>query len=349
MEPANDTVHAQLAAYEEDERLYKEIYEQQTCHPESFSAWLGTLDRETILRRRLYIPALQDEPWYPFLEEAQVFDAADGPVKVARHYRYTPVFEHQHGFFEVLCLYEGQAQTTIQGVPHTLRTGDICILPPGTRHSVGIFDDSIALNLLIRRASFQSTFFGLVGSSSALSQFFSHALFQKTEGNYLIFHAGADPLIRTSLEDLYTEYSGRQKYSGEFLCTLLMLFWARLLRYHEQQVECCLPGDHGTVSVPRILDYLNAHYQTVTLSQAAGHFGFSAPHFSALIKESTGRTFLQLLRGIKLDQACRALRETSLSVAAVAEIAGYQSPEHFMRTFKKEYGVTPAAYRKASR
>ena len=175
-------------------------------------------------------------------------------------------------FFEILCLYDGTAHTAIQGIEHTLHTGDICIIPPHTTHSVGIFDDSVAL-----------------------------------------------------------------------------IFWAMLLRFHENDIESILTKDSTGNSVTEILNYLNRHYQSVTLREAAKHFGYSTSHFSTLIRESTGRTFLQIIRDIKLNQACHALRETSLSNLAICELVGYESPEHFMRTFKKTYGMTPGEYRKKNR
>jgi AraC-like DNA-binding protein len=148
------------------------------------------------------------------------------------------------------------------------------------------------------------------------------------------------------LENLYIEYLGHEKYSYTFLNSLLILFWAILLRYHENDIESILTRDTSGNSVTEILNYLNQNYQTVTLSDAAEHFGYSTSHFSTLVKESTGRTFLQIIREIKLNQACRALRETSLSNHAICELVGYDSPEHFMRTFKKAYGMTPGEYRK---
>ena len=57
----------------------------------------------------------------------------------------------------------------------------------------------------------------------------------------------------------------------------------------------------------------------------------------------------KIIRDIKLNQACRALRETSLSNHAICELVGYESPEHFMRTFKKTYGMTPGEYRKKNK
>ena len=183
-------------------------------------------------------------------------------------------------------------------------------------------------------------------ADSALAQFFAHVLYRKTEGNYLIFHTGKDSSIQEMLENLYIEYLGHEKYSYTFLNSMLIMFWAMLLRRHENHIESILTRDTGDNSMTDILNYLNTHYQEVTLSDTARHFGYSTSHFSTLIKEGTGRTFLQIIRDIKLNQACRALRETSLSNAAICELAGYDSPEHFMRTFKKAYNMTPGEYRK---
>ena len=126
-------------------------------------------------------------------------------------------------------------------------------------------------------------------------------------------------------------------------------FWAMLLRFHENDIESILTKDSTENSVTEILNYLNRHYQSVTLHEAAKHFGYSTSHLSTLIKESTGRTFLQIIRDIKLNQACHALRETALSNLAICELVAYESPEHFMRTFKKTYGMTPGEYRKKNR
>lgn len=335
-----------LSSYNEDELFYKTLYLEKQAHPETFHDYCLTLDREIISERNLYVPELQTEAWYPYMEEKDLFHDMNGNIMLYKHYRYTPVFSHEHEFFEILCVYDGTADTTIQGIRHTLHTGDICIIPPNTTHSVGIFDDSSAFNILVRGTTFQSTFFQSLTADSALAQFFAHVLYRKTEGNYLIFHTGDDVQSREMLENLYIEYLGHEKYSYTFLNSMLVMFWAMLLRYHENDIESILTRDTTGNSVTEILNYLNQHYQTVTLSEAAEHFGYSTSHFSTLIKESTGKTFLQIIRDIKLNQACRALRETSLSNHAICELVGYESPEHFMRTFKKTYGMTPGEYRK---
>ena len=174
-------------------------------------------------------------------------------------------------------------------------------------------------------------------------------LYRKTVENYPIFHSGNDAQIHDMLKNLYIEYLSHAKCSCTFLNSMLVMFWAMLLRFHENDIESILTKDSTGNSVTEILNYLNRHYQSVTLREAAKHFGYSTPHLSTLIKESTGRTFLQIIRDIKLNQACHALRETSLSNLAICELVGYESPEHFMRIFKKTYGMTPGEYRKKNR
>ena len=335
-----------IHSYETDEIFYRDLYFAQKNHPETFTEYCQGLDRNLITSHRLFVPALRKEAWYPYMEENDLFQDFKGNIILCKHYRYTPVFSHEHEFFEILCVYDGTVHTTIQGISHVLHTGDICIIPPHTKHSVGVFDDSIAVNILVRGSTFQSTFFQTLTADSSLAQFFAHVLYHKTEGNFLIFHAGNDNIVIEFLENLFIEYLGHEKYSYTFLNSMLVLFWAQLLRYHENHIESILTKDTSGSSMTEILNYLNRNYQTVTLSDTAAHFGYSVSHFSTLIKEGTGRTFLQIIRDIKLNQACRALRETSLSIPAICELVGYETPEHFMRTFKKAYGMTPGEYRK---
>ncbi len=333
-----------MASYTEDELFYKDLYLHEKNDPNSFQQYLNSIDPNYICQHKLYVPALHHEAWYPYLEESDLFINIPGNIMLSRHNRYTPVFTHKHEFFEILCVYDGEVDTTIHGIQHKLTTGDICIIPPNTLHSVGVFDDSSAFNIIIRASTFHSTFFQILADGSPLTQFFSHVLYRRTEGNYLTFHTGNDIQIRSALENLFIEYMGHKKYSSAFLNAQLIQLWAMLLRYHENDIESILTKEYGS-SITKILNYLSLNYQTATQHETAKYFGYSVSHFSTLIKEGTGRTFLQIIRDIKLGQACRALRETQLSIHAICELVGYENPEHFMRTFKKIYGMTPKEYR----
>lgn len=336
--------HTYITTYEEDELFYKTLYFKEKNQPDTFLEYVNSLDNEYIKEHELYIPILHKN-WYPLLKENQFFTNKHNNIILQKHNRYTPLFNHSHEYYEVAYVYEGKADMEIQKINYTLKKGDVCIIPPSTYHSVGIFDDSILINILIQSSTFQNTFFHLLSFDNSLSNFFSHVLLKRTEGNYLIFKAGEDRRIQSAIEDLFIEYRGHAKYSIPMLNTMLMSFWAQLLRYHEDDIISFLTREDSSFSMTKILDYINTNFQTVSLQDIAHHFGYSTQYLSTLIKEGTGKTFSQIKTQLKLEKACRMLTETKLSITNICSLIGYDNPEHFMRLFKKNYGLTPGKYR----
>ena len=47
-----------------------------------------------------------------------------------------------------------------------------------------------------------------------------------------------------------------------------------------------------------------------------------------------------------MERAAELLRDSSLSVLGVAQSVGYSSASQFTAAFRRQYGVTPAQYRK---
>jgi AraC-like DNA-binding protein len=84
-------------------------------------------------------------------------------------------------------------------------------------------------------------------------------------------------------------------------------------------------------------------WRVESLAREAGmsRSGFSA-RFTALVGESV----LQYLTGLRMQLAHRELRQTSDSLAKIAERVGYQSEPAFNRAFKRVVGMPPGAVRK---
>ena len=58
-----------------------------------------------------------------------------------------------------------------------------------------------------------------------------------------------------------------------------------------------------------------------------------------------GTSYSQILQEARFDLACAQLAKPSLKIIDVAMMAGYDSPQHFTRAFRRFTGVTPSAYR----
>ena len=95
-----------------------------------------------------------------------------------------------------------------------------------------------------------------------------------------------------------------------------------------------------------ITGYIQKNYTTVTLDSLADHFHLSKPYLSKYIKDKVGITFQDVVKNERLKRSKNLLRETNMTVEAIATAIGYDNVEHFNRLFKKTYGVTPMQYQK---
>jgi len=83
----------------------------------------------------------------------------------------------------------------------------------------------------------------------------------------------------------------------------------------------------------------------VGIGDLSDRLNISESRLRARFKESAGLSLGLYLRNYRLNRAMSLLRRSTLSIAEVAEEAGFGSPQAFSRIFKKEVGVSPRKYR----
>ncbi len=83
-----------------------------------------------------------------------------------------------------------------------------------------------------------------------------------------------------------------------------------------------------------------------TLDELSKVAGMSRTRFVQEFKFATGQTPARIMSRIRLTETARRLTKEPLSVAAAAEAAGYSSAAAFVRAFQREFGDTPAHWRR---
>jgi len=95
-----------------------------------------------------------------------------------------------------------------------------------------------------------------------------------------------------------------------------------------------------------LFDYLNRHFAEKTMvREAARRVNMSQPQFMKLFKTVAGMTFVAYVTQLRLTQATRMLKETSLSIAEIANAVGFADQSYFDRRFRRAMGVTPREFR----
>ena len=83
----------------------------------------------------------------------------------------------------------------------------------------------------------------------------------------------------------------------------------------------------------------------VDLRSLAREAGLSSFHFSREFKRLAGVGFAQFKLQTRLTKAKKMLKNSEISIEAIAGECGFHNAGHFSTAFKKEQGVSPRAYR----
>lgn len=93
--------------------------------------------------------------------------------------------------------------------------------------------------------------------------------------------------------------------------------------------------------------YIRRHYGDTSLSveSLAEVSGYTPNYFSKIFREITGVTAGEYIRHVRISQAKELLKASEWKINDVAEMCGFVNSSHFYAAFKKDVGLTPAAYR----
>ena len=311
-----------------------------------FDEYLAGLDSKQVHESNLLVPEWKDTIPPEYLEDWFFSSDRREGIHVFKHNCYTPAIPHHHNFFEMFFVLEGHCIHQVGENKSILHAGDLCLIQPKVTHSLDVNDESVIIDVLIRRSTFRQYFYSILRGDNLLSNFFMTTLISKPGIDYLLFHAQNDPDLYYAFLELCSESFDQQAYYNELLNAVLTKIFVLLLRRYME--SCELPADHPADSdaALRFVRYIQDHSTDVTLTSLADAFHYSPEHASRTIRHTTGQTFSQLLTSIRLENAKQLLRDTSMNVLDIALQVGYEGSDQFIRAFRKHNQTTPSEYRR---
>lgn len=106
--------------------------------------------------------------------------------------------------------------------------------------------------------------------------------------------------------------------------------------YSKQQMEQNLD------KLTRLIDErMDRH---IDIDMLAREMGMSRRKLFDFVKNNTGKSIIEYIRSYRLSTAAKLLFETNLTVLEVMDKVGIESQSYFVKSFKKEFGDTPADF-----
>lgn len=141
----------------------------------------------------------------------------------------------------------------------------------------------------------------------------------------------------------YTAYTGQMKrlFLEAKVIELFLLqastFYAQLLAPHSLH-----PQDVERLYAAR--EHLDTHYHdTCSILSLSLLTGLNQKKLKQGFKALFGHTVFGYLSHVRMEKARQLLLDEKMSVGEVAELVGYQYPQHFTVAFRRKYGILPGS------
>jgi AraC family transcriptional regulator, L-rhamnose operon transcriptional activator RhaR len=150
--------------------------------------------------------------------------------------------------------------------------------------------------------------------------------------------------LNALFQEFYYEYVSRNQGRR----ASLLAYAIRLFIMTGRAIDLEGHGEERKASISGIIDYIRHHYnEPLSLEDMAWRCGLSGRHFFRLFRQGTGQTFMGFVQGVRIEAACKLLRQTDMKILSIAEAVGYKDVDSFYRVLKLHTGYPPGEYRKS--
>ncbi len=253
------------------------------------------------------------------------------------HARLRPHEETSHTEYGLTYLADGWFRM-VHGREITARPGSITIVPAGVPH---------------RPLAGRNMDFWLVGFCATCVELDETQLLMSA---FRRVRQGALPIIDVPksrrrrvvrlLRELREECERGAAESPELARSLLLLLLGEV---HRAAPATPPPHPQGSLVGDALAYIQRCCLEPISLRDVAAAVHRSPAHVTATVKKSTGYSVGEWIAAGRVAEAANRLVHTDDSLDDIAAHVGWQDKTHFIRQFRKAYGITPAAWRKQRR
>ena len=234
---------------------------------------------------------------------------------------------HLHVHIELFYLLEGKMRAFIDSSEYTVEAGDVLIAFPNRVHRFERIEPEKYLLFIIHPDLMPE-----------LSEVFA----KHTPASPLVKQADNDAAL-LSLLCLMAETDHPSPYRDVTLKGLLLAFFGRLL----ERVELTEPRAEDSHAIRDIVNFCTGHFtKNLSLETLEEALHLSRYYISHLFSDKLNIRFNDYVNSLRVSEACRLLRTTTLSVTDIAERVGFNTLRTFNRSFAKQMGQSPSEYRR---
>lgn len=266
------------------------------------------------------------------------------PINV---FRVGGIHQHWHDHIEWIYVLKGQAVVQVDGSFELLKQGELTFVNAKQLHSAVVHAPDTALICIV----FHETL--VRGSGLDITEFHYFVPYLHGQRRWPSRMRAHDPYmgdINDAFTRLLQEFDRKQPGYELLVKAELLRIFGLYFRFAEQSASQLPAREQKPYNFTHLLEALRERYrEPITVGNAARQVSLSPNHFCKVFKQVTGKTFVDYIHTLRVQEAERLLLETDEPIASIADRVGFSTPTYFERVFKKVRGMTPSSARKTGR
>ncbi|MFN0727996.1 AraC family transcriptional regulator [Polaribacter gochangensis] len=246
---------------------------------------------------------------------------------------------HQHEEIQLGAILKGEGSIVVGDSINEYKSGDILIIGSNLPH-VFKSDTSNYTTTFMQTLFFTKTSFG--------EEFFKLGDFTEMQQLFKISESGG--IVISGKDEIITLFSSLKKASNFERFIIFLKIVSELLKADIQPLSTFIYpkkySDNEGKRMSNIMEYtMNNFQKEISLHSIAGISYMTPNAFCRYFKQRTNKTYFQFLIEVRIENACRLLKNKDLLITEISEKSGFKNISNFNRKFKDKKGITPSKYR----
>jgi len=249
---------------------------------------------------------------------------------------------NQRQFWKIMYVSEGRGVMIVNNREYAFAPGFAGLIHPSDLTTCELKENVVLYNILFQTGFIERELESLYRTEDFFSIFRRDADNRDPIRHDVLHLLDSSRAIYAIVRKMYREYQSDQVFSQELLRTFLLELLYSLAR---QSFSSSLKN-RGIFAVDYVRSALKKNFaHPPPLRELMRATGLSRNRLFALYKAETGETMGRTLQRHRLNYVLELLKNTDLTTAKIASLAGFPDVSDFYRVFRKRTGHSPGFYR----
>ena len=252
----------------------------------------------------------------------------------------------QHDFWEMVYVDKGAVEIRADDKTLALNQGEILFHRPHEFHAIRALrsNPNFFVISFVCRSPAMRLFEGYRAALSQSLRPFVSSIIAEARNS---FHIPKNDVTLVKLRRRSQAKVGGEQLIKTYLEQLLILLARAVLEQQENSVSP-VRESMETQLIATIKSYIqNNLAKKITMEELAGVTGYSTSYISRVFRQQCGTTIGRYITAKKISYAKELIRNHTYNFAQISDMLGFDTPQYFASTFKKETDMTPSEFKRS--